>query len=372
MNVVFLSHDLFNFFVALELLTFTAVPLVCLDGRGETLTAALRYLLFALLGSVLYLLGVGLLYGAYATLDLTLLAERIEAGPATWAAAALMTTGLLAKTAVVPLHLWLPPAHAGAPPAASTVLSALVVKGSFFILLRLWFEVLPGIAPAAGMQLLATLGAVAIVLGSAVALRQARLKLMIAYSTVAQIGYLMLVFALAFDAHSGLLPGMALTGALLQAISHALAKAAMFMTAGLMAGALGHDRIAEMAGVGRALPACLVAFVLAGVSLVGLPPSGGFLAKWLLLSSAISTGQWWWALVIVGGGLLTGTYVYIVVRSMAGGGPEPLELRKPIARYRQSVAVLLAACAALLGFVALGPIGLPVFDEATLIAGVLQ
>ncbi len=363
MNAVFLGHDLFNLFVALELLTFSAVPLVCLDGKGETLTAALRYLLFALLGSVMYLLGVALLYGAYGTLDITQLAARIEAGPATWAAAALMTVGLMAKTAVVPLHLWLPPAHAGAPPAASTVLSALVVKGSFFILLRLWFEVMPRIAPEAGMQLLATLGAAAIVLGSGVALRQQRLKLMIAYSTIAQIGYLMLIFALAWNPQSGVLGGAALTGGLLQAISHAFAKAAMFMTAGLIAGALGHDRIAGMAGIGRAMPLGVLAFALAGVSLIGLPPSGGFLAKWLLLSAAVTTGQWWWALVIVGGGLLTGTYVLIVLMRMAGGGDTPIEFRKPAARYRQCVALSLATVAALLGFLALSPIDLPAFER---------
>ena len=362
MNAVFLGHDLFNLFVALELLTFSAVPLVCLDGKGETLKAALRYLLFALLGSVMYLLGVALLYGAYATLDITLLAARIESGPATWAAAALMTVGLMAKTAVVPLHLWLPPAHAGAPPAASAVLSALVVKGSFFILLRLWFDVMPRIAPAAGMQLLAALGAAAIVLGSGVALRQERLKLMIAYSTIAQIGYLMLVFALAYDPRVGLHGGPALAGGLLQAVSHAFAKAAMFMTAGLMAGMLGHDRIAGMAGIGRAMPLGVLAFALAGVSLIGLPPSGGFLAKWLLLSAAMATGQWWWALVIVVGGLLTGTYVFIVLMRMAGGTATPLEVRKPAARYRQLVALTLAGTAALLGLLALGPVDLPSFD----------
>jgi Proton-conducting membrane transporter len=110
MNLVLLGHDLFNLFVALELLTFAAVPLVCLDGRAGTLQAALRYLVYALLGSVLYLLGAVLLYGAYGTLDVALLAERVQPGPATWVAGALMTAGLLAKTALFPLHLWLPPA----------------------------------------------------------------------------------------------------------------------------------------------------------------------------------------------------------------------------------------------------------------------
>ena len=137
LNTVFLGGDLFTLYVALELLTFAAVPLVSLDGRAETLQAAMRYLLFALLGSLLYLVGTALIYGAYGTLDIVLLSGLVYKEPATVVAAALMTVGLLAKTALFPLHLWLPPAHAGAPAAASAVLSALVVKGSFFIVVRL-------------------------------------------------------------------------------------------------------------------------------------------------------------------------------------------------------------------------------------------
>jgi multicomponent Na+:H+ antiporter subunit D len=117
LNAICLGSDLFNLYVALELLTFGAVPLVCLDGSAETLAAALRYLLFALFGSVLYLLGTVLLYGAYGTLDIAMLSGRVRAEPVVWAAAALMTAGLMAKTALFPLHLWLPPAHAGAPSA---------------------------------------------------------------------------------------------------------------------------------------------------------------------------------------------------------------------------------------------------------------
>ena len=178
------------------------MPLVCLDGRAETLAAALRYLLFALLGSVLYLLGTALLYGAYGTLDIVLLAEpHPRRARRRWVAAALMTAGLLAKTALFPLHLWLPPAHAGAPAAASAVLSALVVKASFFLIVRLWFDVMPGVPMPAAAQLLAALGAAAILFGSVLALRQARLKLLIAYSTVAQIGYLFLMFPLAAGRH---------------------------------------------------------------------------------------------------------------------------------------------------------------------------
>src|SRR5262249_22899218 len=187
LDTVLLAGDLFTLYVALELLTFAAVPLVCLDGRADTLAAALRYALFALIGSVLYLVGTVLLYSAHGVLDLVLLSRHIQAGPTTLVAVALMTVGLLAKTALFPLHLWLPPAHAGAPAPASAVLSALVVKGSFFIVVRLWFGVMPGLPGFSAAQLLGGLGAAAIVVGSVVALRQERLKLLIAYSTLAQI-----------------------------------------------------------------------------------------------------------------------------------------------------------------------------------------
>ena len=370
MNLVVMSHDLFNLYVALELLTFAAVPLVCLDGRAATLAAALRYLMYALLGSVLYLLGAVLLYGAYGTLDITLLATRVQPEPAAWVAAALMTAGLLAKTALFPLHLWLPPAHAGAPPAASAVLSALVVKGSFVLLIRLWFEMMPALWSVAATQLIAALGAAAILYGSVLALRQERLKLLIAYSTVAQIGYLFLMFPLAYDpATARLLGGVALSGGVLQAVSHAFAKAGMFMAAGLIAKSLGHDRVADLAGVGRALPVSLIAFGLAGVSLVGLPPSGGFAAKWLLLTAAVSTGQWWWAVVLVLGGLFTGGYVMLVLVRAMSNATESATPLAPVARSRETVALAMSLCALLLGLVALGPVELPAFVASGVSAG---
>src|SRR5215472_17273533 len=314
LNAVFIGGDLFNLYVALELLTFAAVPLVSLDGSAETLTAAFRYLLFALFGSILYLLGAVVLYGAYSTLDIVLLSGRIHAEPAAWAAISLMTSGLLAKAALYPFHLWLPPAHAGAPAPASAVLSGLVVKAPFFLVVRLWFDVMPRMPERGGAQILAVLGAAAILFGSVVALRQARLKLLIAYSTVAQIGYLFLMFPLAVEPETGHpWSTAAWTGGILQAISHALAKAAMFMAAGLIAEALGHDRIAGLAGVGRILPLTVFAFALGGLSLMGLPPSGGFVAKAMLLTAAVAAGQWWWAVVVLTGGLLAGGYVFLVL-----------------------------------------------------------
>ena len=322
LNAVFLAGDLFTLYVALELLTFAGVPLVSLEGKPETLQAALRYLLFALFGSVLYMLGAVLLYGAYGTLDIALLAERVRPEAVSFVAAALMTTGLLAKTALFPFHLWLPPAHAGAPAAASAVLSALVVKGSWFLVVRLWFDVMPGVVTLPAAQLLGVLGTAAIVVGSVVALRQERLKLLVAYSTMAQIGYLFLMFPLAFDpAGSGPVPGAALTGGFLQVVSHATAKAGMFMAAGLIYAALGHDRIADLAGVARAMPVTVLAFALAGLALMGVVPSGAYLAKKLMLDAADGSGQWWWMIVLQGGAVFTAGYVVLVLVSVLRSRP---------------------------------------------------
>jgi formate hydrogenlyase subunit 3/multisubunit Na+/H+ antiporter MnhD subunit len=357
LNLVFVSGDLFTLYVALELLTFSAVPLVCLDGRGETLRAALRYLLFALAGSMLYLLGAVLLYGGYGTLDIALLAGRVHPEPIAWTAAALMTVGLLAKTALFPLHIWLPPAHAGAPAAASAVLSALVIKGSWFLVVRLWFDVMPGVVTLPSAQLLAGLGAVAIVVGSIVALRQERLKLLVAYSTIAQIGYLFLMFPLAFDAGGHVLVhGAALNGGLLQAISHATAKAGMFMAAGLVYAALGHDRIADLGGVARAMPVTVLAFAVSGVALMGVVPSGAYLAKKLLLESADSSGQWWWTVVLQGGAAFTAGYVVLVLTNALRRPAAPVKLVKRVSRLSEYAALALAVCSLLLAFAALGPV----------------
>jgi formate hydrogenlyase subunit 3/multisubunit Na+/H+ antiporter MnhD subunit len=349
LNTIFVGGDLFTLYVALELLTFAAVPLVSLEGRAETLQAALRYLLFALLGSVLYLMGTALLYGLYGTLDIVLLSRRVSAEPGALIAAALMTTGLLAKTALFPLHLWLPPAHAGAPAAASAILSGLVVKGSFFILLRLWFNVLPGMPGFAAAQFLAALGAGAIVVGSIIALRQERLKLLVAYSTLAQIGYLFLMFPLAFNASGQLESGQALAGGLLQAVSHATAKAAMFLAVGSIYAGLGHDRITGIRGAARALPLSVMTFALAGFALMGVQPGGAALAKELLLQETARTGQWWWAGVLEVGGMFTAAYVVLVLAHALSPSDQPVALVAKPLRGSGLAALALALCSLLLG-----------------------
>lgn len=355
LNLIFTGEDLFNLYVALELLTFAGVPLVSLDGSRDTMTAALRYLVFALAGSVLYLLGVAMIYGAYGTLDIGLLSTVRGADGALLLAIGLMTAGLAAKTALFPLHLWLPPAHAGAPPAASAILSALVVKGSFFLTLRLWFDLLPRDLTMPGAGLLGLLGAAAIIVGSAVALRQKRLKLLIAYSTVAQLGYLFLVFPLGLGGAAAPLAGVALTAGALQLMAHAFAKAAMFMAAGIVYEVIGHDRIEGFGGLGRIAPVTVLTMTLASMSLMGLPPSGGFSAKWLMLTAALGEGAWWWAIVIAIGGLLAAGYVFRILVPAFGPPVGPIARKKSIAPLREAAALSLAVLAILLGFLPLSP-----------------
>ena len=173
-----------------------------------------------------------------------------------------------------PLHFWLPDAHANAPAPVSGVLSGLVLKASLFIILRLWFFVFaPVVAPQAG-QLLSGLGAATILWGSIQAIRQRRVKRLIAYSTVAQVGYLFLVFGLAGGAAA--MP--AWRGAAYFAFAHACAKAAAFLVAGALMHAAGGDELDRWEGLARREPMLMFTFGLAGVSLMGLPPSGGFIA----------------------------------------------------------------------------------------------
>jgi multicomponent Na+:H+ antiporter subunit D len=253
------------------------------------------------------------LYTAYGTLDLAALAVRVEPQPATSVALVLMTGGLLAKSALFPLHFWLPMAHANAPAPVSAALSALVVKAAFYLLLRLWLDVFDVALTAAAAGLLGLLGAAAVLWGSWQAWRAARLKLLAAYSTVAQLGYLFLFLPLLLAAPAGDAKDTVFGAMVLFALSHGFAKSALFLGAGVIQQHAGHDRIAELGGTARALPVTTFVLALAGVALIGLPPSGTFLAKWQLLSAAIAVGQWIWLPVVAIGSLLAGAYVFRVL-----------------------------------------------------------
>lgn len=360
LNALFLSADLFNHYVTLELIGLSSAALVTLGGQREALTAGMRYLLVSLLGSLFFLLGIAILYAALGTLAVDDLRARLTPSEAASAAIAAISIGLLLKTALFPLHFWLPRAHANAPAPVSAALSALVVKASYYLLLRLWFDVFPAAVSPAANQLLGVLGAAAIIWGSLLALRQRRLKLLVAYSTVAQVGYLFLVFPLGSIT--------AWHAVVLHIVTHACAKAAMFMAAGNVVRVVDEDAIDRLYEAAGHVPVSLFAFALGGVTLMGMPPSGGFAAKWLLLTAAIEGGQTGWVVLAALGGLLTAGYVFRVLRRAFVHHPAPA-FQRTTPRLMEWTALSLALLAILLGFVApllmtLMDVGAPMLRDA--------
>ena len=306
---LWLSADLFNLYVTLELLSLAAVALVALAGE-KAWRPALNYLLLSLAGSLAYLLGVALLYGRYGLLDIAMLAELTENDGATRLALLLISVGLMLKAALWPLHLWLPPAHAAAPTAVSALLSALVVKGPLYILWLLWSELAPVETGRQAGLLFGTAGVLAMLVGGWAALRAPLLKNLVAYSTVAQLGYALLALGLMLH-----LEEPRLHAALwLFVLAHGLAKVSMFLAAGELQTILGSKRVKGMKGASQNVPIALTAFAMAGGSLIGLPPSGGFLAKWLLLQPLFESPQHWpWALGVLLGTLMSAAYVFRVL-----------------------------------------------------------
>jgi multicomponent Na+:H+ antiporter subunit D len=352
MNALFLTADIFNAYVVFELIGLAAIGLVTISGAGEALTAATRYLIVTFLGSLSYLMGVALLYAAHGTLDIVQLSHLLEAEPSAFAAFALIAAGLMLKTALFPMHFWLPPAHASAAAPVSALLSALVVKVSFFMLVRLWFTVFRDVATYPAGTLLGVLGCIAILWGSFQAIRQKKLKLLIAHSTVAQVGLLFLLFPLMTVPEGVEMADWgqeAWTGVLYQVLSHALAKAALFLAAGVVLRAYATDSLADLGGLFDHMPLTTITMAIAGMSLMGLPPSGGFAAKWLIMKAAITSGQWWWLPVIVLGGLLTAGYVALIIRHTFKAAEKAVVLG-PVSRSMEIAAFALAVLAILVGF----------------------
>jgi formate hydrogenlyase subunit 3/multisubunit Na+/H+ antiporter MnhD subunit len=356
LNALLLSGDLFNLYVTLELLGLCAVALASLEGKHAAVRAALRYLLVGLLGSMMFLAGVSLVYAGYGTLDLSTLAGAVEAGPLTWTALALMTAGLLLKTALFPLHFWLPAAHASASAPVSAVLSALVVKAAFYLVLRLWLDVFAGLVTPSAANSLGILGAGAILWGSWRALLTERLKLLAAYSTIAQLGYLFLFFPLLQALPAGPARDAALGGLVILALTHGFAKAGLFLAIGVIQQHSGNDRIRELDGTAQRLPATTFAIALGGVALIGLPPSGAFLGKWQLLAGSFATGQWLWVLVILAGSLLAAAYMFRVLGHAFGNRAYP---QRAVAVAREEWPALVLTGTAVIG---LGLAGAPVWQ----------
>ncbi|MCE8016173.1 NADH-ubiquinone oxidoreductase [Halomonas sp. MCCC 1A17488] len=354
LSLIWVAADLLLLYIGLEVMGLAVVGLLLLPGKADALVAGLRYLLLALVGSLAYLLGSALLLGAWGRLDLAGLAEAAEPGALPWVAVALLSAGLLLKAAVFPLHAWLVPVHGAAWIPISALHAGLVVKASFFIALQLWLVLVPAAASAAA--LIGVMAAGAVTWGGVMAWRAATLKEVVAWSTVSQLGYLLLAFPLLVGSGKAV-AALAWDGTWLQLAAHGLAKAAMFLAAGNLILATGEARVEGLAGASRRFPLSLLSFGMAAISLVGLPPSMGFTAKWLLLHAALAGGHWAWMAVLAIGTLLSAAYVFRIFRySFIEDAPESEYRRVPWGM--ELIALLLALAALLLGLAADWPLSL--------------
>ncbi|WP_276300101.1 proton-conducting transporter membrane subunit [Halorussus lipolyticus] len=287
---VALTADLFNLYVVLEITGLAAYALVALGERGSA-RAALRYLVVGTVGASLYLLGVAYLYISLGQLNIARSNEFISqvglSSPLVLAAFSLAFVGLAVKIPLVPVHTWLPDAHARASVPASVVLSALVTTAGVYGLVKVLYgafgtEFLTA-NPAVG-QLISGLGAVSLLVGGALALRESKVKRVLAYSTVSQLGIVVVGV--------GLGSRVGLTGSAVHLLGHAVTKAGLFFSAGLLASATDAKTVEEYAGLADRAPVTSAAFALLSLGMIGVPPTVGFAGKWYVLVAAADAEAW--------------------------------------------------------------------------------
>ena len=313
---VAVTGDAFNVFVFLEISSLSTYVLIAQGAYRDkrALTAAFDYLIMGTIGATFFVIGIGLLYMATGTLNMADIAERIAqqgSNRTVQSAFAFIVVGVGLKVAIYPLHLWLPNAYTFAPSAISAFLAATATKVAVYVLMRFIFTVYqPGFPFAVNtlIVIIIPFAVLAMFAASFIAVFQTDFKRMLAYSSVAQIGYILLGI--------GLLSETGLTAGIAHLFNHAITKATLFMGVGafvLRAGGSFYDRIE---GLGRTMPWTSAAVVIGGLSLIGVPGTAGFISKWLLVQAALEKGWWPVAMLIVASSLLAVVYVWRVVEAL--------------------------------------------------------
>jgi len=305
------TGDIFNLFVFMEILALSSYALVAITGNRNAVRAAFKYLLMGAPSSILVLLAIGFLYSATGTLNMADLSLRIAESGYTEVLIVsyiLFVIGFGVKAALFPLHMWLPDAHSIAPSPISALLSGLLVEVSAFAILRISFSVFTTGADniiGGTMDAVGIFAASAVLFGGIMAIMQKDLKLMIAYSTVSHIGYIFLGIT-AMTAEG-------LTGAMYHMLDHGLAKACLFLCAGSFIYIKGYRRIEDLKGAWRQMPWTCFAFALAALSVVGIPPTAGFISKWYLILGNIEAGNYLYVVVLLVGAILAAVYCFRVI-----------------------------------------------------------
>jgi multicomponent Na+:H+ antiporter subunit D len=303
-----ITGDAFNVFVFLEVSSLSGYVMIALGRDRRALRAAFQYLIMGTIGATFYVIGVGLLYLMTGTLNLADMAARLGAVQETrpvLAALAFITVGLSLKYALFPLHIWLPGAYAYAPSAVAAFMAGTATKVSVYVLLRFLFGIFGArlVLPELLLfDMLMLMSAAAMIIASLAALFERDLKRLLAYSSVAQIGYITLGL--------GLANSDGLTASVVHLFNHGVTKTALFMLVGGMVLRVGTSRLDALDGLARRMPVTCFGVVIAGLSLVGVPGTAGFITKWHLVLAALQDGHWWIVGVIAVSSLLAAAYVW--------------------------------------------------------------
>jgi multicomponent Na+:H+ antiporter subunit D len=301
------TGDAFNVFVFMEVASLSSYVLIAMGPSRRALVAAYQYLILGTIGATFYIIGVGFLYLMTGTLNIADLAERLplvaDQKPII-VGLTFIAVGLSLKFALFPLHFWLPGAYAYAPSAAAAFMAATATKVAVYLLLRFFFTVFGESYPLPDLAIPVIwigLSIMAMILASVMAIYQDDVKRILALSSVAQIGYITLGIGL--DSENGL------TGSIVHLFNHGITKGALFLLVGGIALTCGSVTISALSGIARRMPLTMAGIVIAGMSLIGIPGTAGFVSKWYLILGAIEQGWWWLAAVIVASSLLAVVYM---------------------------------------------------------------
>jgi len=307
-----ITGDVFNLYVFLEIASITTYVLIAMGRKREALYAGFSYLIVGSLGATFILLGIGHLYMATGSLAMSDIAATFAGDPSLYESSVVRTSfaffavGLAMKMALFPLHGWQPNAYTQAPSGASLFIAGTATKVSAYATYRITITVFGlaflKVAPLPHREGLMIMAASAIVVGPLLAIRQTNLKRLLAYSSVGQIGYIMLGLVMLNE--SGL------TGGIMHFWNHAAAKGALFLVAGALAYRTVGAKISDLAGMGRRAPWTASILTVAGLSMVGVPLTAGFLSKWYLGAGAIESGRWVIVPVLMISSLFTAVYVW--------------------------------------------------------------
>ena len=358
-----LTGDVFNLYVYLEIASLSGYGLIALGGNKGTL-AAFRYLLIGTIAASLYLLGIGFLYAMTGSLNMADLSGLLQGqmdSPLIAVAVALFIAAFGIKAALFPFHGWQPDAYTYSHPGAAPLISGAMSKVPAYAMLRFFFYLFGAqhLFVQHGLTVIGVLGAMGIILGSVMAIAQDDFRRMLAYSSVAQIGYI--AVGLAIGSVYGLI------GAVLHIVNHAFMKGSLFMVIGGIQYRFGEFRISQLGQIHKKMPLTVVTLCIAALGMIGIPPTGGFFSKWYIMLGAMTTQQYIYVAVLVISSLLNAVYFFRVMENVfVNKDPQLKEVNPPAGKLELPLQMLIPIVVMGLGILVLG------FCNASIVDGIIK